>query len=258
MVDFTPSINASAQSKAVMGQIDKQTLDLLLVDPTMGYVGLGVSVTIWLGAFFYSRQLVSAIWGSQITSDEGDDDVLLAVSTLKFPFLTQPTILRKLVYDPETNHFDGGAEAVKFTNTEVLSTANIYLTGELVLSEDKKKQDAIVKFDGDFSRLRGFVALKKEDYNRKSGPLASVLQQKYLIEISSADEMMPGANSFLMRALVMNNYPLENGSKEERHGSTKSRITAGRVGMKRKTGRNSTEKQRPISQLEMDRMKRKQ
>ena len=106
-----------------------------------------------------------------------------------------------------------------------------------------------MKFDGDFSRLRGFVALKKcngddsDDNNR--GPLASVLQQKYLVDINSADEVMPNASPFLMRALVLSDYP---------DSSKKSSVMK-----KRKTGRqSSSEKQRPISQLEMDRLRRKQ
>ena len=243
VVDFTPAINASAQTKAAMGQIDKQTLELLLVDPTMGYVGLGVSSVIWLGAFFYSKQLVSAIWASQTTAVEGEE-ILLAVSTLKFPFLTQPKVLRKVVYDPESNNFDGAGEEVQFTESEIKSTASIFAPGELALSEEKKKHDAIVRFNGDFSRLRGFVALKKEDENEKDGLLASVLRQKYLIDISSADEVMPNASPILMRSLVFQDYPLAVGN----NGSKKSRNAPGSVLKKRKNGR-----QRPVSQLEMAR-----
>jgi hypothetical protein len=251
-----------------MGQIDKQTLELLLVDPTMGYVGLGVSATIWLGAYFYSRQLVSAIWGSHQTTtsnDDGDEEegeeskILLAVSTLKLPFLMQPKVLRKLVYDPETNNYDGGAEGVQFTESEIISSgASLYSPGQLVLSEEQKRQDAIVKFDGNFCRLRGFVALKNgdDDSDNNRGPLASVLQQKYLVDISSADEVMPNASPFLMRALVMADYPLDNntGGENDVASSKKSSFVK-----KRSTGRQiSSVKQRPISQLEMDRLRRKQ
>ncbi|KAL3761668.1 hypothetical protein ACHAW5_002648 [Stephanodiscus triporus] len=250
VVDFTPAINASAEKKAAIGQIDKQTLELLLVDPTMGYLGLGVSSIIWLGVYLYSKQLVSAIWASQTTAGEGEE-ILLAVSTLKLPFLTQPKVLRKVVYDPETNNFDGEGEAVQFTESEIRSTANIYAPGELALSEDRKKHDAIVRFDGDFSRLRGFVALKKEDENENDGLLASLLQQKYLIDISSADEVMPNASPLLMRSLVMQDYPLTSGNKGEYSGAMKSRNTPGSVAIRRKMGRRSTEKQRPVSQLEM-------
>ena len=262
-----------------MGQIDKQTLELLLVDPTMGYVGLGVSATIWLGAYFYTKQLVSAIWGTHQTTittttaaaaandDNVDDDekekeseeILLAVSTLKLPFLMQPKVLRKLVYNPETNNYDGGAEVVQFTESEIISSgASLYSPGQLVLSEEQKRQDAIVKFDGDFSRLRGFVALKKgdDDSDNNRGPLATVLQQKYLVDISSADEVMSNASPFLMRALVMADYPLDNntGGENDVASSKKSSFVK-----KRNTGRqSSSEKQRPISQLEMDRLRRKQ
>jgi hypothetical protein len=243
VVDFTPAINGSAQTKAAMGQIDKQTLELLLVDPTMGYVGLGVSSVIWLGAFLYSKQLVSAIWASHTTAVEGEE-ILLAVATLKLPFLTQPKVLRKVVYDPESNNFDGAGEAVLFTESDITSTASIFAPGELALSEEKKKHDAIVRFGGDFSRLRGFVALKKEEENEKDGPLASLLQQKYLIDISSADEVMPNASPILMHSLVTQDYPLASGN----NGSKKSRNNLGSAVIKRKTGR-----QRPVSQLEMAR-----
>ena len=278
VIDFTPAINQAAQLKADMGQIDKQTLELLLVDPTMGYVGLGVSATIWLGAYFYTKQLVSAIWGTHQTTittttaaaandDNADDDekeeeseeILLAVSTLKLPFLMQPKVLRKLVYNPETNNYDGGAEVVQFTESEIISSgASLYSPGQLVLSEEQKRQDAIVKFDGDFCRLRGFVALMNgnDDSDNNRGPLASVLQQKYLVDISSADEVMPNASPFLMRALVMADYPLDNntGGENDVASSKKSSFVK-----KRNTGRqSSSEKQRPISQLEMDRLRRKQ
>jgi hypothetical protein len=250
--DFTPAINGSAQAKAAMGQINQQTLELLLVDPTMGYVGLGVSSIIWLGAFVYSKQLVSAIWASHTTADEGDD-LLLAVSTLKLPFLTEPKILRKVVYDPERNNFDGSGETVQFTESEIKSTANIFAPGDLALSEDKKKHDAIVRFDGDFSKLRGFVALKKEGENEEGGQLGSLLKQKYLMEISSADEVMPNASPILMRSLVTLDYPLRSVNKGEHYGAKKSINIPGSVLMKRKTGRQRTDNQRPISQLEMAR-----
>ena len=281
VIDFTPAINTAAQIKAAMGQIDTQTLELLLVDPIMGYVGLGVSMTIWLGAYYYSKQLVSAIWGTHrhtttinaaITTnnttaanndDDGDEkeEILLAVSTLKLPFLLQPKILRKLVYNPETNNYDGGVEVVQFTESEIMSTgANLYSPGQLVLSEEQKRQDAIVKFDGDFSRLRGFVALKKshdDDSENNRGPLASVLEQKYLVDINSADEVMPNASPFLMRALVLSDYPLDNSSTGGENYDASSKKSS--VTKKRKTGRqSSSEKQRPISQLEMDRLRRKQ
>ncbi|KAL3823390.1 hypothetical protein ACHAXA_008885 [Cyclostephanos tholiformis] len=235
-----------------MGQINQQTLELLLVDPTMGYVGLGVSSIIWIGAFFYSKQLVSAIWASETTAGEGEE-ISFAVSTLKLPFLTQPKVLRKVIYNPESNDFDGSGEKVKFIESEIKSTANIFAPGDLALSEDKKKHDAIVRFDGDFSRLRGFVALKEEGENDNGGPLASLLRQKYLMEISSADEVMPNASPFLMRSLVNKDYPLRSVNEDKHFGAKKSINTTGRMLVKKKTGRQSTDNQRPISQLEMAR-----
>ena len=64
-LDFTPSVNASAQSKYELGQIDLETLELLLIDESLGAVGFGLASMIWLGAFLYTKQLVSAIWASK-------------------------------------------------------------------------------------------------------------------------------------------------------------------------------------------------
>ena len=42
--DFTPSVNAAAYEKAALNQIDAESLELLLVDGTIGYVGLGLAL----------------------------------------------------------------------------------------------------------------------------------------------------------------------------------------------------------------------
>ena len=71
VADFTPSLNASAAHEEIaLGQIDPATLEMMLIDPNMGYVGLGIGSMIWLGAFFYAKQLVSAIWAPKHTTDE--------------------------------------------------------------------------------------------------------------------------------------------------------------------------------------------
>ena len=44
VVDFTPAINKSAQAKYAAGQISQETLELLLIDDMMGYVGRCCSV----------------------------------------------------------------------------------------------------------------------------------------------------------------------------------------------------------------------
>ena len=44
VVDFTPAINKSAQAKYAAGQISQETLELLLIDDMMGYVGKRCSV----------------------------------------------------------------------------------------------------------------------------------------------------------------------------------------------------------------------
>lgn len=211
-IDFSPSVNASAHEKAALGQIDPETLELLLIDPIMGYVGLGMASLIWTGSFLYTRQLVSAMWASKTTDDE---ESYLAVSTHKFPFLTRPKVLAKTVYDPDNNNFDG-IENIEFTDAELGSESSlqVYAPGELALSEEIKRNDVIVKFDGDFSRLRGHIALKKEDGSGDTGSLlANLLKQKYLMDIVSQEEIMPNTSDTLFQSLVLKKYHFQDINK---------------------------------------------
>ncbi|KAL7529155.1 hypothetical protein ACHAXR_002822, partial [Thalassiosira sp. AJA248-18] len=224
-LDFTPSVNGSAYEKAALGQIDQETLEMLLIDPNMGYVGLGMASVIWIGSFFYTKQLVSAIWASK--KSPGDEESLLAVSALKLPFLTRPKILGKTVYDPELNNF-GAVENIVFTDSELQSESSVevFEPGELSLSEDIRKNDVIVKFDGEFSKLKGHIALKKDDESGEKGPLASLLQQKYLLDIDSENEFMPNASPTLLRSLVLEDYHL-NVDKKVGRSSTRKLAKAG-------------------------------
>jgi len=257
--DFTPAINSSAHEKAALGQIGPETLDLLLVDPTMGYVGLGISTVIWLGAFVYTRQLVSAIWGSQPTSSSaGGEEIMLAVSTLKFPFLNQLKILGRTVYDPENNDF-GGKENIVFTESELRSepTLETFAPGELALSEDNRKHDAVVRFDGEFGRLRGHIALKKEDGGGETnGLVASLLQSKYLLDIHSEEEVMRDASPTLLHSLVIRDDTLAGGWRGQgRHDDSEETGSAdhGVVKERKTTSRPIAERRRHVTQLEMAR-----
>jgi len=249
VADFTPSVNASAHAKAALGQIDAETLELLLIDPNMGFVGVGVSSIIWVGAFFYVKQLVSAIWS-------GGDDNTLAISTLKLPFLTQPKILGRTVYDPGSNEFDG-VENIEFTESELKSeSVEIFAPGELTLSEDKAKHDVIVKFDGEFSRLRGHIPLKKEDDGKEeTGVLTAVLRGKYLLDISiGGEEVMPNASSTLLHSLVIKDHHLPSGKKGGRYDSKEfDNIDDSAVKERKARRSNIAEKNRPVTQLEMAR-----
>ncbi len=254
--DFTPAINSSAQTKFELGKIDPAALEMLLIDSNMGYIGMGVSSVIWLGAFLYSRQLVSAIWATQPTDEE--EDCRLAVATLKLPFLTQPKILLKTVYDPESNSFDGSVEDIRFTDSDVKSTPSveIFAPGELGLCEDKIQHDAIVKYDGDFRRLRGHIALKKTNENTATkGPITELLEQKFLMDISSSEEVMPNASSTLRYHLFSRDYRLSSLKRKE-HVGRKNLGNANSNAMtseeRRRRLRNS-DMQRPVSQLEMAR-----
>lgn len=238
VADFTPSVNASAQAKAALGQIDADTLHLLLIDPKMGYVGLGVSIAIWSGAWMYTRQLISAIW-------KGSDGNL-AVSGLQLPFLTEPKVLAKTVYDPTTNNtFSDGVEHIQFTEAELKAeSSNIafYRHGDLSLSGEKDTNDILVKYDGDFSRKVGHLALKlntadnssssskdeeSDETSISSSAFSNLSKQKYLLDIRSSDEIMPNASHHLLSSLVIREHHLMTGGrkkmeKTKKHTSDKS------------------------------------
>ena len=258
VVDFTPAINSSAQTKFELGKIDPETLEILLIDPNMGYIGLGVSSIIWLGAFLYSRQLVSAIWASQSTATSvgSEDDRRLAVATLRLPLLTQPKILLKTVFDPEHNKFDGSVEDIRFTESDIKSTPSveIFAPGELALCEDKIQHDAIVKYDGDFRRLRGHIALKKDENDENKGYLSALLDQKFLLDIGSPEEVMPNASQALGYHLFSENYRLSSVKRGIRDSARKSSNADGSAATERRARRpSSSDVQRPVSQIEMAR-----
>lgn len=231
VADFTPSLNESAQQKFALNQIDEAALEMMLVDPTMGYVGLGLSSVIWLGAYIYCKQVISAIWSSSNSNsdiDHQNSGSSIAVSTLKLPFLTQPKILKRTEYDPDSNDFDG-VEDISFTETEVKSaSAHVFGQGMLTLSEDQRKNDVLVKFDGDFSRLRGHLAIKTDDAeNKESGPLTLLYSQKYLLDIASADEIMPNASPALLNSLVLKDYHFSDDKKENKRKKKAAKYISG-------------------------------
>ena len=201
------------------------------------YSGLGMSSLIFAGVYMYTRQLVSAIWSSPETED-------IAIATLKLPFLTQPKILDKTVYDPESNEFDG-VEDLTFTDSELKSSnALLFAPGELTLSEEQRKNDAIVKFDGNFSRLRGHIAIKsddtytaaEDDETANSGPLDFLYSQKYLLDINNSSEVMPNASPALMHSLVLKDYHFPQRSK--RGGKYNHKSGASAIREKRASSRN--------------------
>jgi hypothetical protein len=223
-------VNASAQAKATLGQIDTDTLHLLLIDPKMGYVGLGVSIVIWSGAWMYTRQLISAIW----KGSNGN----LAISGLQLPFLTEPKVLAKTIYDPTTNNntFSDGIEHIQFTEAELKAeSSNIafYRHGDLSLSGEKDTNDILVKYGGDFSRKVGHLALKLNatDHNSSSSSssqdeendeasisssaFSNLSKQKYLLDIGSSDEIMPNASHHLLSSLVIREHHLMIGGKKK-------------------------------------------
>jgi len=225
VADFTPSVNAAAEAKAVLGQIDAETLNILLIDPKMGYVGLGVSLAIWGGAFMYVKQLVSAMWKGSNGS--------IAVSGLKLPLLTEPKVLKRTVYDPNSNQFDG-VENIEFTQSELESeSVAFYSDGDLSIAGERDTNDLLVKFDGEFSKKIGHLALKinddddddgsGENKNETSSALSHLSKQKYLLDIGSPDEIMPNASPHLLKSLVIREHHLMVSDTRKLRQNSKSR-----------------------------------
>jgi len=182
--DFTPAVNNSAYEKAALGQIDIETLELLLVDSTMGYVGLGVALLIWGGSVWYPKHLISAIWRS---NDQ------LAVSTLSLPFINMPSIL--------------GGNTNVFTNEQLKSESNVqfYDVGEINVSGERETNEILIKLDGEMGKKRGHLALQVDNPNKATAdnnPLASFNKKTYLLDIATEDEVVDGANSDLLMALL--------------------------------------------------------
>ncbi len=184
----------------------------------MGYVGLGVSVLIWGASVSYVRNLVSGIWkavdnvdgsasglGERSTNDT--KDMSLAVSTLKFPFVSLPEILNRVKYDPNANQFDE-VENVTFTESELKADSNIkfYASGELAVMNDADVNGILVKLDGEMSRKRGHLALHKVEAGAMpTGDeplLAHLTKQGYLLDIDEF-EVVPGGDPDLLRAFVL-------------------------------------------------------
>jgi len=195
-----------------------------------------MSSLIFAGVYMYTRQLVSAIWSSPETED-------IAISTLKLPFLTQPKVLDKTLYDPESNEFDG-VEDITFTDSELKSAnALLFAPGELTLSEEQRKNDAIVKFNGDFRLLRGHIAIKSddtysaaEDDETANKGIDFLYSQKYLLDINNSSEVMTNASPALMHSLVLKDYHFQQRSKRGEKYNHKSGASA--VREKRASSRN--------------------
>jgi hypothetical protein len=196
--DFTPSVNASAHEKAAIGQIDAETLQLLLVDDFMGYVGLGVALVIWGGSIWYPRNLVSAIWISEGSGDEK----CVALSTLKLPLVTQPSILDRMKFIPLDNTI--GNKSL-FTEAELKTDSSIqfFHGDELALVGEREKNDILIKLDGELSKKQGHLALQvnNDETADATGPLAVLSKKNYLLDIDEG-EVMPGADIELLRAFL--------------------------------------------------------
>ncbi|KAL3793924.1 hypothetical protein ACHAWO_002304 [Cyclotella atomus] len=187
--DFTPSVNASAYEKASLQQIDLETLDLLLVDTTMGYVGLGMALVIWGGSIWYPKHLVSAIWKS-----EGDDGGL-AVSTLSLPFVQVPSIL--------------GGTNTEFSKEQLQSESSVkfFNRGEIGVVGDRDTNEILIKLDGDLGKKRGHLALQvidptASDPDTETGPFSVLNKKNYLLDIESEEEIVEGAKDVLLKALL--------------------------------------------------------
>lgn len=201
-IDFVPSVNKGAIARFEAGEIDQATLELLWVDSSLGYAGLGVGALISFACYQYTTQVVAAIWS-------GPKD-MLAVSTLRLPGLTEPSVLKRTVFDPETNNFDE-LEDLVFHESELMAEPNVqfYRRGELALADDQMQQSLLLEHDGDFSRLVGHIALAKrgqlDSIKKQAAPL---FKTQFLISGSSG-EFTSNSGPVLLRSLVLAEQGLE-------------------------------------------------
>jgi hypothetical protein len=188
--DFTPTVNASAIEKATLNQIDAETLELLLVDSTMGYVGLGMALIIWGGSIWYPKHLVSAIWKSK------DNDGCLAVSTLSLPFVNIPSIL------------GDNKDTVVFSREQLQSESNVqfFNRGEIGIAGERDTNEILIGLDGDLGKKRGHLALQvmdpTADADAETGPFSVLKKKNYLLDIESEKEIVDGAKDDLLKALL--------------------------------------------------------
>lgn len=222
VADFIPTVNGSAESLFAAGRIDAEALELMTVDTTIGLVGLGLSTMFLTGSISYIRHLVSAVWKS--SDDDGEEEVegssesLLAVSTLRLPFATQPALLKKITFDPESNPFDSERD-VLFGDEELKSAGSditIFRQGELTLVGDKDVKDILGKFGGDFGRKKGHLALQRTSkdggYEGNTSGIAFMFPNKnWLLDIGSGAEIMRDASPHLLRSLVLREQPYQFG-----------------------------------------------
>lgn len=229
--DFTPAVNASAHEKAVLGQIDAETLELLLVDSNMGYVGLSLALVIWSGSIWYPKHLITAIWKSE---DDDKSNQRMAISTMKMPFVSEPNVLQK-------KKWTDGVGTTIFTETELRSDPNIefFNAGKIRIVGERETNDILVKLDGELGRKRGHLSLQANDAKNESsaatpsaGPLSLLTKKNYLLDIGSEDEIMEGANSHLLRALLLNDYQVQSAAHQKvgRRQDNKNLEQNGQVG----------------------------
>ena len=158
-------------------------------------------------------------------------------------------MLKRTVYDPNSNQFDG-VENIEFTQAELeAESVAFYSDGDLSVSGERDTNDLLVKFDGEFSKKIGHLALKVngddngngENEDETSSALSHLSKQKYLLDIGSADEIMPNASPHLLKSLVIREHHLttsdnirerqkSNSRKESRKQRNKHDVSSLRVG----------------------------
>ncbi len=126
VLDFTPSLNAAAAKKnELIAATNNETITFVTeIDPTVGYLGLGMAIMMSLGSAAFPKYLVSEI------REESNGALRIGVHSL--PFCIPQTGSQATVYPPAGVTIDSTADA-----------------------------DAIfAKNNGDLTKSRGFLALR--------------------------------------------------------------------------------------------------
>lgn len=113
--DFTPTINTKG-------------IEALVIDPTLGYAGLGLSIFMSMGALLYPKSLIEEI---SLSDDKVPGERSLFVQTYSLPFVTP-------------------------------SSPKKYPVGSIVLDSHNDAMKVMSDYHGDIRKLSGYLPLQAE------------------------------------------------------------------------------------------------
>lgn len=197
VIDFTPTINSAAAArnaeiaKAIKnGAADATTSTATAavdafsgIDPTVGYLGLGMAILMSLGSAAFPRHLVSEVRTGPNAMGAGS----LRVGVHTLPFCTPQTGDKTTVYPPAAVTIDSTVDAEKI----------------------------FTKHDGDLRKQRGFLALRAE--GTRANLLLNIGSDD---EVKREDLLL---NYILPSRLKYGKVPIKGGGDDDAHGALAGR-----------------------------------